>query len=127
MKNTLTDKKGDAVLIEATALTPIAYKHVFGADMLKEINKIKNGDKDPEDIYDLASQMAFIMATQAANLNDYQAVMNATIDSYYEFLNNFDSDYFNNMEHYYVILGTWFNNADVIDKAKNLQSPQNEN
>lgn len=124
MKNTITNKAGDPVVIEATALTPIAYKHVFGADMLKDLNAIKDAKQDPEEIFTLSSQMAFIMATQAANTKDVSAVMGATMTGYYEFLNAFESDYFQKLDTQGVILATWFNNASVIDKVKNLQSPR---
>ena len=127
MKNTLTDKKGDPVIIEATALTPIAFKHIFGGDMLKDLTAIRKGERDKTEIFELLSKMAFVMATQAANINNAGAVMSATVEGYYDFVNTFDSNYFTQQETQGVIYGTWFNNADVIDKAKNLPSPPKEN
>ena len=127
MKNTITNKQGDPVIIEATALTPIAYKHVFGGDMLKDLNAIRNGARESMDFFAISSQMAFVMATQAANIKDTSAVMRSTIENYYDFLNDFESDYFQSLDVQGVILATWFNNASVIDKIKNLQSPPKEN
>ena len=127
MKNTITNKQGDPVIIEATALTPIAYKHIFGGDMLKDLKEIRGGDREKTDFFELCSQMAFVMATQAANLKDASAVMNADKAGYYEFLNDYESNYFQSTDVQGVILATWFNNASVIDKIKNLQSPPKEN
>lgn len=127
MKNTITDKKGDPVIIEATALTPIAYKHIFGGDMLKDLNTLRGENGEKTDFFELCSKMAFVMVTQAANINDTVAVMRAEITDYYDFMNNYESDYFQSLDTQAVILGTWFNNASVIDKIKNLQSPPKEN
>lgn len=126
MKNTITDKAGEPVIIEATALTPIAYKHVFNSDMLKDLNQIKDGDRDGIEFFELLSKMAFVMARQAANLKDINAVMSATFEDYLEFINSFESNYFQTLDAQGVILATWFNNASVMDKVKNLQSPQSE-
>lgn len=127
MKNTLTDRNGDPVVICATALAPIAFKHIFGTDMLKSLIALREPGKDKADVLDLSPKMAFVMAAQAANLNDYRAVMNKTIEDYYDFLNMFDSGYFETELTQVTIMGTWFNNADVIEKAKNPQSPPKEN
>ena len=124
MKNTITDKRGEPVIIEATALTPIAFKHIFGADMLRELTALRDENADKTEIVELCSKMAFVMATQAANIKDVNAVMSATVEGYYEFLNTYDSDYFQHLDNQGIILATWFNNASVIDKVKNLQSPQ---
>lgn len=127
MKNTLTDRNGDPVVICATALAPIAFKHIFGADMLKAIIAMRKSTGDKTEMLDITSKMAFVMAAQAANLNDYKAVMSKTVDDYYDFLNQFEGGYFETEQTQVTILGTWFNNADVIDKAKNRQSPPKEN
>lgn len=127
MKNTLTDRNGDPVVICATALAPIAYKHIFGADMLKSLMSLRETTSNKVEVFDTTSKMAFVMATQAANLNDFKAVMDKTEDDYYAFLNQFEGGYFEQELVQVTILGTWFNNADVIEKAKNPQSPPKEN
>lgn len=124
MKNTLTDKNGDPVVITASALTPIVYKHVFGGDMLKDLNAIRNGAVESTNIFDLNSKCAFVMAAQAEHAKDLSALMAVTQTNYYEFLDRFSSDYFFSESAQGLVFGTWFNNAEVIDKAKNPQSPQ---
>ena len=53
--------------------------------------------------------------------------MNADKAGYYDFLNDYESNYFQSTDVQGVILATWFNNASVIDKIKNLPSPPKEN
>ena len=125
MKNTIIDKNGDPVIISATALTPIAFKHTFGEDMLKTLAAIHKGETDKAEMIDACGKMAFIMAAQAANENNFEAVMSLTINDYYKFLNGFNSDAFTNEQTQVTVIGTWFNNADVIEKAKNPASRPN--
>lgn len=127
MKNTLTDRNGDPVVICATALAPIAYKHIFGSDMLRELITLRDSKSNKADIFDTTSKMAFVMAAQAANLNDFKSVMSKTEEDYYAFINEFEGGYFETDIVQATIIGTWFGNADVIEKAKNLQSPPKEN
>ena len=126
MKNTLTDKNGEPVVICATALCPIAFKHTFGADMLKDLTAIRNGEAEATDVFELVSKLAFIMSAQAENEKDFIKVMSLTDSDYYEFLNRFDSGYFMDEKTHLLVFGTWFNNAEVIDKAKNPQSPPSD-
>lgn len=127
MKNSIIDRKGDPVLIEATALTPIVYKHTFGGDMLKDMTAIRNGSLDKNDIFDLCAKCAFIMSKQVTHNKDLAGLMSLKIEDFYEFLNDFESNSFMTEETQAIIFGTWFNNANVIDKVKNPQSPPNEN
>lgn len=127
MKTTIENKHGEPVIMDATALTPIAFKHTFGADMLKDLNAIRKGDADETTLLELAGKMAFIMTATAENEKDFKKVMSLTLDDYYEFLNSFSSDYFQRGDVQFLIYGTWFNNAETIDKAKNLTSPPNVN
>lgn len=127
MKTTLENKHGEPVVMDATALTPIAFKHTFGADMLKQLNAIRKGDADETELFELAGKMAFIMTATAANEKEFEKVMHLTLDDYYKFLFDFTSDYFQRGDVQMLIYGTWFNNAETIDKAKNLTSPPNVN
>ena len=125
MKNTITDKNGDPVIISATALTPIAFKHTFGEDMLKTLAAFCEANDVRYFLIDACGKMAFIMAAQAANETNFEAVMSLTINDYYKFLNGFNSDAFTNEQTQVTVIGTWFNNADVIEKAKNPASRPN--
>lgn len=123
MKKTITDKTGAEVVLSATALVPIAYKHLFGCDMLKSFADIKNGKTEPVEIFDLCSKCAFIMSEMHNRETDFVSMMTLKLEDYYAFLMRFDSDYFSREKTTGAVFDTWFNNAETTDHAKNPPSP----
>jgi len=123
MENKIIDRNGTAVVITATALVPIAYKHTFGSDMLKGFADIKNGKTEPVEIFDLCSKCAFIMSEMHNRETDFVSMMSLKLEDYYAFLMRFDSDYFSREKTTGAVFDTWFNNAETTDHAKNPPSP----
>lgn len=125
MEKKIIDRTGAEVVLSATALVPIAYKHTFGCDMLKSFADIKNGKIEPVEIFNLCSKCAFIMSEMHNRETDFVSMMTLKLEDYYAFLMRFDSDYFSREKTTGAVFDTWFNNAETTDHAKNPPSPLN--
>lgn len=79
----LIDIGGKEVAMEANALSPYVYRQLFHEDFLTETQK-----EPPAP--DLFQKMGFVMAKQAEHLGTAE-LMKLTIDSFYEWLMQFDA------------------------------------
>ena len=106
----LTDAKGAeeiTVPMLATATTTYRYKQIFGVDFMRT-----DALENIENMLNLAPQLAFVMAKQAARADMTQQ----NTDTFLEWAEGFDSSTFT--EHAGEILGVWMNSKKAGAKSK---------
>lgn len=111
--------------IASSALTPIIYKHIFGRDVLVDMQKLKSeSEEDKLTINETIIKLAFVMNKQTAL--DAPSLMKLSSDDFYIWLNGFDNGDFLDPEVITSIINIWLDTSKVSSKVKNLQGPQTE-
>lgn len=111
--------------IASSALTPIIYKHIFGRDVLVDMQKLKSeSEEDKLTINETIIKLAFVMNKQTAL--DVPSLMKLSSDDFYIWLNGFDNGDFLDPEVITSIINIWLDTSKVSSKVKNLQGPQTE-
>lgn len=126
MKNGSFTIDGKEYRISSSALTPIIYKHIFGKDILLDMQRLKS--EDPEDqlsINETITKLAFVMSKQASL--DAPATMRLSSDDFYIWLNGFDNGDFLDADVIEKITRAWLDETKISSKTKNLTSPKIEN
>lgn len=126
MKNGSFTIDGKEYRISSSALTPIIYKHIFGKDILLDMQRLKS--EDPEDqlsINETITKLAFVMSKQASL--DAPSTMRLSSDDFYIWLNGFDNGDFLDADVIEKITRAWLDETKISSKTKNLTSPKIEN
>ena len=106
----------------SSALTSLAYKKLFGQDILAIIGGFKGTDKASEKAYDALDtvvQLGFIMAMQASKpINEF---MKLTELDFYEWVNQFKYTELYQSEVVDKILDVWSKNLNTGVEGKNAK------
>lgn len=112
--------------IASSALTPLIYKHLFGKDILIDMQKVNSDtDEDKLEVNDTVTRLAFVMNRQTAL--DVPSLMRLSTDDFYIWLNNFDNGDFLDSEIITSVIDVWMDASKVTSKVKNPEGPQTEN
>lgn len=117
------------ITMESTALTSLAYKKLFGEDILATLGTFKQTNitgVEATNAIDSVSQLGFIMAKQA-DKTPVKELMNLDIEAYYEWLNQFDYGELYDAEIVSEILSVWSGNLTTSVDAKNVKDAQVDN
>lgn len=106
----------------SSALTSLAYKKLFGQDILAIIGGFKGADKASEKAYDALDtvvQLGFIMAMQASKpINEF---MKLNEIDFYEWVNKFKYTELYQSEVVDQILDVWSQNLNTGVEGKNAK------
>ena len=115
------------VPMESTALTSLAYKKIFGDDILRTLGtfrKLNVTGSEANSAIDGVSQLAFVMAKQADDTITVKDLMRLTEDDYYEWLNTFEYGDLIDSETISQILDVWSGNlATTVDPKNAVDAP----
>lgn len=117
------------ITMESTALTSLAYKKLFGEDILATLGTFKQTNitgVEATNAIDSVSQLGFIMAKQA-DKTPVKELMSLDIEAYYEWLNQFDYGELYDAEIVSEILSVWSGNLTTSVDAKNVKDAQVDN
>lgn len=117
------------ITMESTALTSLAYKKLFGEDILATLGTFKQTNitgVEATNAIDSVSQLGFIMAKQA-DKTPVKELMNLDIEAYYEWLNQFDYGELYDAEIVSEILSVWSGNLTTSVDAKNVKDARADN
>ena len=119
------------VEMKSTATTAFRYKQIFGSDLKKdmvklsnELNHKKENEENEEkglDMLYMVMQLAYVMQCQAKD-----KIKTASIEDYYNWLDEYEEDDFQKEEVINNILYAWNKSLETTSKLKNQQSPQIE-
>ena len=107
--------------LESTALTSLAYKKLFGEDILATLGSFKTDNitgAQASDAIESVSKLAFVMNKQADGL-PVKDLMHLKEDDFYEWLNQFEYGALYDADTIADILGVWSGNLTTSVKAKN--------
>ena len=82
---------GKEIPMTRNALAPSIYRRVFHKDSLAQMNNIEKSEDPSGDVIDLYSEIAFVMAMQAAKQPGELKLI--TESDYYNWLNQFEDPY----------------------------------
>lgn len=109
------------ITLESTALTSVAYKKLFGTDILTTLGSFRNTDitgAEAAQAIDAVSQLAFVMAKQAEH-TPVKELLHMDGDAYYEWLDGFSYGDLYDPEVVTEILAVWSGNLMTSVDAKN--------
>lgn len=101
--------------LKSTAGTAIFYKRIFRKDILREIT---DSSIDDLSVIDACQKLAFIMAMQADGTATTKMLELTEVD-YIDWVDQFDSEAFQNVDIVYGILGTWNKTVNTSVPEKN--------
>lgn len=120
------DGKEEATEFLANASTPYRYKQVFGDDLLTKFSNAER-EVDGRKTYniDFLHELAYIMAMQAAAVNDKAVKMDKlNMDTFLAWLDQFES--FSIESRAEEIIGVYVRNMEGTSDAKKNNVEQNE-
>ena len=121
MKKTI--KIGDKELeFESTALTSIAYKRIFGSDVLAALGSERSLSSDIR-LTDSIKQLAFLMNEQAEGL-DVPKIMGRQELDFFVWLNQFEHGDLDKEEVITQIIAVWTANLETASESKNAEGAQ---
>lgn len=121
MKKTI--KIGDKELeFESTALTSIAYKRIFGSDVLAALGSERSLSSDIR-LTDSIKQLAFLMNKQAEGL-DVPKIMGLQEMDFFVWLNQFEHGDLDKEEVITQIIAVWTANLETASESKNAEGAQ---
>lgn len=106
---------------ESTALTAIAYKRIFGSDVLASLNKDRNLANDIN-LNDALKQLAFVMNKQAEGISVENLMKLQEID-YWKWINEFHYGDFSS-EVITELICIWTDSTLTTSEAKNVEGAQ---
>ena len=116
------------IQLKSTATTAFRYKQIFGSDLKKdmvklseEIKKKKDDNSKGLDMVYMVMQLAYVMRCQAKD-----EIKTASIEKYYDWLDDYEEDDFLNTDTINGILCAWNKSLETTSELKNQQSPQIE-
>lgn len=108
------------VEMKSTGTTSIRYKSLFGKDLLTSFAKFDSADTaESLTLLETITQLAYVMNCQAKN-----EIGKASKDSFYDWLDQFEADTFQNPDVLNAVIGVWRNDSKGISELKNVVSPQ---
>lgn len=112
------------LIFESTALTSIAYKKIFGSDVLAALGTDTGKILDIT-LGDAIKQLAFLMNKQAEGL-EVPKIMALQQMDYYIWLNQFEYGELDTEEVYGELIGVWTANLKTISESKNAEGAQQD-
>ena len=116
------------IQLKSTATTAFRYKQIFGSDLKKdmvklseEVKKKKDDNSKGLDMVYMVMQLAYVMRCQAKD-----EIKTASIEKYYDWLDDYEEDDFLNTDTINGILCAWNKSLETTSELKNQQSPQIE-
>ena len=116
------------IQLKSTATTAFRYKQIFGSDLKKdmvklseEVKKKKDDNSKGLDMVYMVMQLAYVMQCQAKD-----EIKTASIEKYYDWLDDYEEDDFLNTDTINGILCAWNKSLESTSELKNQQSPQIE-
>lgn len=106
---------------ESTALTAIAYKRIFGSDVLASLNKNRNLANDIN-LNDALKQLAFVMNKQAEGMSVENLMKLQELD-YWKWINEFHYGDFTS-EVITELICIWTESTITTSEAKNAEGAQ---
>ena len=106
---------------ESTALTAIAYKRIFGSDVLAALNRDRNLANDIN-LNDALKQLAFVMNKQAEGMSVENLMKLQEID-YWKWINEFQYGDFTS-EVITELICIWTGSTVTTSEAKNAEGAQ---
>lgn len=123
MKKTI--KIGDKELeFESTALTSIAYKRIFGSDVLAALGSERSLSSDIR-LTDSIKQLAFLMNKQAEGL-EVPKIMGLKEMDFFVWLNQFEHGDLDKEEVITQIIAVWTANLETASESKNAEGAQHD-
>ena len=104
--------------LKCTALTAIAYKHIFGRELLRDMKEISEDNMNT----DVLVRLCYVEALGASGINARE-IMGKTQDDFYDWLME-QPPLEANKEILTQVTNTYFKNQATTSKAKNLNGRQ---
>lgn len=117
---TITIRERD-LNFESTALTAIAYKRIFGSDVLASLNKDRSLANDIN-LNDALKQLAFVMNKQAEGMSVENLMKLQEVD-YWKWINEFHYGDFSS-EVITELICIWTDSTLTTSEAKNVEGAQ---
>jgi hypothetical protein len=104
--------------LKCTALTAIAYKHIFGCELLRDMKDISEDNMNT----DVLVRLCYVEALGASGITARE-IMGKTTDDFYDWLME-QPPLEANKEILTQVINTWVGNQKTTSKAKNLNGRQ---
>lgn len=104
--------------LKCTALTAIAYKHIFGRELLRDMKEISEDNMNT----DVLIRLCYVEALGASGISARE-IMGKTQDDFYDWLVE-QPPLEANKEILTQVINAWVGNQKTTSKAKNLNGRQ---